>query len=146
MTTTALEIFVTSVMTAGEITLLDVQSLQRDVMPDGIGSRDEADILIALGRAVAEKHVAWSAFVLTAVVDFVVWQSRPTGTIDADTARWLVGSLSAGRGPSGLAEAIAFEVVREAERVDPSLTLFAMISSRGRFCEAGLGSAVPFGA
>ena len=143
MISASLEIFVKSVMTAGKITLIDVQSLHRDVLPDGIGSRDEADILIALDRAIGEKHVAWSAFALTAIVDFVVWQSRPTGTIDGETARWLVASLSAGQGPSGLAEAIAFEVVCEAERVDPALTTFAMRTSRGRFGEVGLGSALP---
>lgn len=138
MVSQSLQIFVKSVMVAGEITLADVQSLHRDIIPDGIGSRDEADILIALDRAIGGKHVAWSAFALTAIVDFVVWQSRPTGMIDGEAARWLVGSLSAGRGPSSLADAIAFEVVREAERVDPALTKFAMRSSRGRFCEVGL--------
>ena len=143
MISPSLEIFVNSVMLAGEITLADVQSLHRNVIPDGIGSRDEADILIALDRAISDKHVAWSAVAMTAVVDFAVWQSRPTGTVDGETARWLVASLSAGRGPSGLAEAIAFEVVREADRVDPALTMFVMHTSRGRFSEAGLGSAIP---
>lgn len=128
----SLEIFVNTVMEAGEITLADVRRLQRDVMPDGVSGRDEADVLIALDRAVATKHGTWSAFVIQAVSDYVVWTSRPTGYVDHDTAVWLVASLSAGRGPSPVAEAIAFEVVREAERADIDLVAFVMRSAKGR--------------
>lgn len=132
----SLEHFVKNVMQAGEITLADVRRLQRDVLPDGVESRDEADVLIALDRAVSHKHCTWSAFASQAVVDFVVWTSRPTGYVDHDTATWLVASLSAGRGPSAVAEAIAFDVVREAERADTALLAFVMKSARGRAGEA----------
>jgi hypothetical protein len=131
----SLEIFVQSVMAAGEITLADVRVLQRDVLPDGVWDRDEADTLIALDRAVASKHCSWSAFAIQAVVDFVVWTSRPTGYVDGETARWLVASLSAGSGPSAVAQAIAFDVVREAERADEALLAFVMRSAGGRILE-----------
>ena len=131
----SLEIFVQSVMAAGEITLADVRRLGREVLPDGVWSRDEADTLIALDRAVAVKHCSWSAFAIQAVVDCVVWTSRPTGYVDAETARWLVASLSAGNGPTPVAEAIAFDVVREAERADEVLLAFVMRSAGGRILE-----------
>lgn len=132
MIRSSLEIFVRSVMDAGEITLSDVRHLQRDVLPDGVECRDEADVLIALDRAVAAKHGTWSAFMIQAVVDYVVWTSRPTGYVDHEMATWLVASLSAGQGPSLVAQAIAFEVVREAERSDATLVAFVMRSARGR--------------
>lgn len=133
MIKSSLEIFVKSVMDTGEITLADVRRLQRDVLPDGVECRDDADILIALDRAIAAKHGTWSAFVIQAVVDYVVWTSRPTGYVDHEMATWLIASLSAGRGPSAVAQAIAFEVVREAERSDASLVTFVMRSATGRF-------------
>ena len=132
----ALEIFVHDVCGRAEITLADVRRLQRDVLPDGVESRDEADMLIALDRAVAGKHCAWSAFVIQAVVDFVVWTSRPTGYVDRETASWLVSSLGAGRGPTAVADAIAFDVVREAERADEVLLGFVMRQAGGRLAAA----------
>lgn len=132
MIRTSLEHFVHDVMAAGEIKLSDVRRLQRHVIPEGVESRDEADLLIALDRAIGTKHCSWSAAAIQTVVDFVVWTSRPTGYVDHDTAAWLVASLSAGRGPTPLAEAIAFEVVREAERADAVLLEYVMRSARGR--------------
>lgn len=136
MVRNSLEIFVNAVLAAGELKLDDVRRLQRDIFPDGVECRDEADILIALDRALPIKHCAWSAFAIQAVVDYVVWTSRPTGYVDHDTAAWLVASLSAGTGPSPVAEAIAFEVVREAERADAALVAFVMRSARGRLAAA----------
>lgn len=132
MTRQSLEIFVEGVVGRGEITLGDVRRLRRTVLPNGIETRDEADVLIALDRAIGRKHGVWSAFAIEAVVAYVVWQSRPTGYVDAETANWLVASLSAGRGPTPLADAIAFEIVCEAERSDEVLIAFALRSAEGR--------------
>ena len=128
----AFDTFVNDVMRNAEITTSDVHRLQRDIMPDGICSRDEADVLIALDRAVHEKAPAWSAYSIQAVVDFVVWTSRPTGYVDCETAHWLTTSLSSGTGPTPVALAIAFEVVRECERADEVLVSFVMRWARGR--------------
>lgn len=128
----SLESFIETVTSAGEITLADVRRLQRNVLPDGPDNRDEADVLLALDRAVANKHCTWSAYAVTTVVDYVVWTARPTGYVDHDAATWLVASLSAGIGPTPVAEAIAFEVAREAERSDEALLTFVMRSASAR--------------
>lgn len=135
MIRTSLEIFVNSAIAKGGISADDVRQLQRDIMPDGIESRDECDVLIALDRAVADKAGAWSAFVIQSVVDYVVWTSRPTGMIDRDMALWLTTSLAAGTGPTHVALAIAFEAVRECERADELLVSFVMRWARGRAIE-----------
>jgi hypothetical protein len=128
----SLETFVNNVMEQAEISTGDVRRLQSVILADGIETRDEADVLIALDRAIHEKAPAWSGFVIQAVVDFVVWASRPTGYIDRETAQWLTTSLSCGTGPTPVALAIAFEVVRECERADEVLVTFVMRWARGR--------------
>ena len=58
MITQSLEEFVNLVMLNGQITRADVRRLQRDIMPDGVESADEADVLIALDRAIHDKDSA----------------------------------------------------------------------------------------
>lgn len=128
----SLETFVDAIVSANEITLADVRRLQRNVLPDGPDNRDEADTLIALDRAIAKKHCTWSAYAITTVVDYVVWTARPTGYVNHEAALWLVASLTAGKGPTAVAEAIAFEVAREAERSDQALLAFVMRSAASR--------------
>lgn len=132
MVSQPLEIFVDAVMERGEITQADMRHLHRDVLPQGPTCRDEVDVLVALDRAVASKAPTWSAFLMREVIDFVVWQSRPTGIIDRETAYWLTTSLGCGTGPSDLAVAIAFEIVRECEQADEVLITFLMRFARGR--------------
>jgi len=122
----SLESFINSTIARSEISRTDVNSLRRDVLPNGIESRDEADVLIALDRAVYDKDEGWAPFLIQAVVDFVVWSSRPTGRVERDTAEWLVSSLGCGSGPTRNAVAIAFEVIREAESSDEALVAFVM--------------------
>ncbi len=122
----ALESFINNAMGRGEISRADIHALRRDILPNGLETRDEADLLIALDRALYEKDESWSAFMVQAIVDFVVWSSRPTGRVDRETAEWLIASLGCGSGPSDLAVRIAFEIVREAEASDESLVAFVM--------------------
>jgi hypothetical protein len=110
----------------------DVRKLRRDILPDGIVSREEADTLIVLERAISDCDAAFGDYLVTAVVDFAVWGARPTGYVDRDTARWLATTLSCGEGPTGTATRIAFEVVKEAEEVDEALLSFALRGSRQR--------------
>jgi hypothetical protein len=135
----ALETFVTQTMGRGEISRADVNALRRDVLPDGIETRDEADVLIALDRALHDKHESWTAFMVDAIVDFAVWASRPTGRIDRDTAEWLVASLGSGTGPSETAVTIAFEIVREAEASDEVLVAFVLRSRSRRAGDLAVG-------
>jgi hypothetical protein len=122
----SLESFIHTAMGRGEITRADVHALRRDVLPNGIETRDEADLLIALDRALPEKDESWRVFMIQTVVDFVVWSSRPTGRVDRETAEWLIASLGCGTGPSDTAAAIAFEIVREAEGSDEALVAWVM--------------------
>jgi hypothetical protein len=98
----------------------DVRRLARDILPDGITSRDEADLLMALDRTVTKVDPAWADWLTAAMVDFAVWAARPTGYIDAEAAAWLNAAL-AGDGASKRAAEILREIAREAEGVDTTL-------------------------
>lgn len=121
----------------GRIDAADVTRLQNEVFPEGLTSRDEADILIALDRAIAPKDGCWNEALTRLVVDFVVWASRPTGYVDAETARWMTTSLSCGCGPTPLAVQIAFAVVTESQRVDEILVAFVLRAKRALQGEEG---------
>lgn len=111
----------------------DVQDLLRNVLPDGIVSQEQADLLLALDRAVTATTDAFADALVALVVDFAVWGERPTGRVDAATARWLVGSLRGAHGPSPTGARVAFEVVRAAQHVDEALVVFALeANGRGR--------------
>ena len=96
----SLQLFCNRVVAAGRITAADVEILGRDVLPDGISHADEADMLIALDRAVPKSDASYADLVSAAVVNFAVWGERPTGYVDIEIARWLVGSLRSDAGPT----------------------------------------------
>lgn len=133
--------FTDRVLESKRISEYDVRILQRSILEDGIASRDEADVLIALDRAVEAAHPAWAAYLTGAIVEFVVWTSRPTGVVDAEKARWLAASLGCGAGPTDTAAWIAFEVIKEAERTDEILIAFALRAAQKRQSREKAGEA-----
>ena len=114
------------------ISLTDVQRLQRDILPDGIGCREQVEVLVALDRAVACADSAWSAFLVAALVEFVVWTERPTGRNKAATARWLAAALAGdGASPTITARLVAREIIEEAHaREDDALNALAATLAR----------------
>lgn len=128
----SLQLFCNRIVAAGRITAEDVRSLGRDVLPEGIAGRDEADMLIALDRAVTRADAAFGDFLTASIVDFAVWGERPTGYVDPEIAHWLVGSLRNGIGPTPLAARIAREVVREAQASHETLIAFALAANSKR--------------
>ena len=93
----------------------DVQRLRRSVLPDGIGCRDEVELLLGLDCHVTRTDSAWSDFLVAAVVQFVVWAERPTGIVDNDTALWLAAALGGKGAPTRTARLIAREIIEEAQ-------------------------------
>jgi hypothetical protein len=113
MSKISLSQFVGKLRQTGRIGFGDVQRLQRNILPDGIGTRQEAELLIELDRHVSRADDAWSSFLVATLVEFVVWAERPTGVVNEDTARWLAAILSAAPATK-TARRIAREVVEEA--------------------------------
>ena len=120
MIKSSLQAFASNVQKAGRISFGDVKRLQRDILPDGISSREEAELLLTLDQAVSRSDRSFADWLVAMMVDFVVWGMRPTGTIDAETAAWLAPYL-AGSGVTETTRRLAQELVREAEHVDDAL-------------------------
>ena len=125
----SLQLFCNRIVAAARLTAEDVRTLARDILPDGLTSRDDADMLIALDRAVPVSDASYADAVSAAVVNFAVWGERPTGYVDAEIARWLVGSLRSDAGPTALAARIAMDVIREAETSHDILVAFALFAN-----------------
>ena len=116
MSKVSLTEFAGKVRQKSRISFGDVQRLQRDILPDGLGSRAEAELLIDLDRDVARADPAWSGFLVASLVEFVVWAERPTGIVDEDTGRWLAAALTGdGAARTRTARLIAREIVEEAQ-------------------------------
>jgi hypothetical protein len=78
---------------------------QRNILPDGIGSREDAELLID-DREMARTDRAWERWLVATIVEFVVWAERPTGVVDENTAIWLAAALN-GRGSTPLPRPLA---------------------------------------
>ena len=80
---------------AGRITPEDTLAARRIVYAaDAVVSPDEAEALIALDEAAAERCSEWGDFFVEALVDYVVHQQNPRDYIDTAKADWLMASLS----------------------------------------------------
>lgn len=124
--------FVDRVMDRHAIDDEDVRMLRDEILVDEVMTRDVIDVLIALDRALPKTSPVFSNYLVALVVDFAVWESRPTGMVDREKAHWLVTTLSAGEGPTATAQRIAFETVRESQSCDEALVGFALRKGAGK--------------
>ena len=118
MIISSLQVFATKIAARNRITFGDVRRLQRDILPDGVMSREEADLLLGLDAQVARADGAWADWLVAAIVDFAVWGERPTGTVEGEAARWITDALTRSGAPTRAGRRIAREIQREAVSVD----------------------------
>lgn len=130
MITISLRTFAAEVSTSGHISFSDVKKLRHDILPDGIGSREEAKLLLTLDRGVRRADRSFADWLVAALVDFVVWGARPTGYVDAETACWLAPLLR--HGGTRVSRLLAQELIREAQSVDEALLSSLMSSPKRR--------------
>ena len=124
MSTPSLHDFVKKTTAKNRITFGDVRRLQRNILPDGVFDREQAELLLSLDRDVARADGAWVKWLVTSIVDFAVWGERPTGTVEGEPADWLRGVLTREGAPKA-GRRIAREIQREAMRVDDSIAALA---------------------
>src|SRR5215203_4899322 len=94
MINSSLHTFVNNAQKARCISFGDVKRLQRDILPDGISAREEAELLLTLEQTVGRADRSFADWLVATVEEFVVWAERPTGIVDEDTARWLAAMLT----------------------------------------------------
>lgn len=107
-----LQDFATGAMARGQISFGDVRRLQRDCLPQGIATREEAESLIALDAALVRADRAWAAWLVPTLADFVT-AHQPADVSGADAGAWMKGLFA--QSPS--AAALGRKVARHIRRV-----------------------------
>lgn len=72
----------------------DVVSLLREVYPEGIKGRNEAEALIAFDREFADPAPEWRGFLADAIADHLLRRAEPFGALTQEKAEWLVGQIA----------------------------------------------------
>lgn len=122
----------------GKVCDADVQMLRREIFTGESITRDEAEALFRLERAVADKCESWTAFFVEAITDHLVWQNRPTGVVNTPQAEWLISECD--RTKSVTALAVLVNVLAEAHRVP--LWLPAAVKGRANAGWSGVSEAL----
>jgi len=99
----------------GALTPAKVCDLGRKLTADRSISRDEADALFMVDAAPVTKCAEWTEFLVEAMTDHVVWQSRPTGVLSSAQGEWLLAKADASMSISALA--VLVHILAEADRV-----------------------------
>jgi hypothetical protein len=122
MTTARLTDAAAEILARGRITFADVRRLQRDLLPNGVSNREEAEILIQLDRQTTQSARSWADFFVVTLVDYVVWSERPTGIVNEEAASWLSDALDQPT-QTRTARRLIAAIVSEAERVHERLAV-----------------------
>jgi hypothetical protein len=131
MNSTSLQEFVSRAREARRISFGDLRRLQRDILPGRLTTREDAELLLSLDRAVDKADPDWTAYLIGAVRDFVVWGMAPTGKVDQAKAEWLIHVLAADKNTKA-ARSIVREVIEQACEVDGALLVGLGRSRPGR--------------
>jgi hypothetical protein len=81
---------ISAMILSRKVTAQDVAWLRREVFADGEVTWAAADELFAVARARMNNAPEWTEFFVELITDHVVWQTRPTGTVTDEQAKWLL--------------------------------------------------------
>jgi hypothetical protein len=95
-----------------------------------ISSREEAEYLLMLDHSGAEQAPEWRAFLVEAIVGFLVWQCRPAGEVSEPDLDWFLGLVA--DAPSPALPALLYALVREMNDPPARVTALALKHARGR--------------
>jgi hypothetical protein len=101
--------------------------------PRGLGaavSREEAEYLLMLDHYGAESGPEWRAFLIEALVGFLVWQRQPFGEMIETDLEWFLGLVA--DAPSPALPALLFALVRELNDAPERLMALALKHAEGR--------------
>src|SRR6185312_6374616 len=120
MPSPALQALTDDLAKSGRVSADDALRLRREVFPDGVVSRDEADALIALEARVANNDDAWVQTFAEAIADHVL-QASPN--VSDETAAWLASRFGAGAPREAELEAL-LKILDHADSAPESLHAF----------------------
>ncbi len=133
-----LQDFAAGVMARGQISFGDVRRLQRDCLPNGIATREEAESLVALNASLVRADKAWAEWLVPALAQFVsAQQSADISGADAAGA-WLRALFAASASSAALGRKIA-RCLRQREPEQPAGEMTAALKPvrrKVRTCKA----------
>jgi hypothetical protein len=105
----------------------DVVSLLREVYPEGVRGRNEAEALIAFDREFSDPAPEWHGFIAEAVADHLLRRSAPLGVITSEKADWLMRAIApAGRIATRGGAEVLMRTIGQAGEIPISLSVFAI--------------------
>jgi hypothetical protein len=108
----------------GDVSAEEALRLRKEIFPDGIVSRKEADALVALARRVATADKHWTRAYVEAIVDHALAGSGMyPGHVDEETAAWLANALKGGA--RGLEIEALLRVLDRSQSAPEALCAFA---------------------
>lgn len=91
-----------------------VRRLRFDLFRGDALTQDEADALFSIERAVRPDCREWRDFFIDAIVDFLIWQQRPSGVLNEAQAEWLMSRADSTKTLTAFATLVA--TLEEAHR------------------------------
>jgi hypothetical protein len=110
---TKLQEFVTNAAVRNQITFGDVRRLQRDYLPAGLSSCEEAALLIHLDHSVDRADRAWADWLVTTILDFAASNERPVAAFEGNVRERLKTLLASAGTSTKATLKIAREIRRE---------------------------------
>ncbi len=98
--------------------------LRKAVFPDGVVSREEAEMLISLAARVANSDAAWSHAFVEAITDHVLAAGAYPGHVDEATVSWLTTRFGK-EGPRETEVEAVLKILERAESAPEYLSAFA---------------------
>jgi hypothetical protein len=120
MDTAPLTLFAQKVSASNRLLFADLRRLRRDILPNGITSREEAEVLLGLDH-IERLDDEWPAYLAEAVTAFILSATEPPAFALPTTA-WLVTQLSAAQPRT--ASAIVRTLKREGYQLSEDLAVF----------------------
>ena len=122
MSSNALKALTDELAAKGSANAADALRLRREVFPDGVISRDEAEALIALEARVANSDSAWTQCFTEAICDHVL-ENGAQPNVNAAAAVWLINCFSKDA-PRETELRALLKLVEHADSVPDSLVVF----------------------
>jgi hypothetical protein len=126
MDTAPLTLFAQKVLASNRLLFADLRRLRRDVLPNGITTREEAELLLELDH-IGRGNAEWPAYLAEVVAAFIPSASKPPDLALATTA-WLITQLSAAQPRT--AAAIVRTIERQGYQLNENLAVFTRRAGR----------------
>lgn len=119
---------VDAILARGRITADDVLTLRRRVFLKGVVTADDAEMVFLLNeRLEKDADPAWAPFFVEALVDYLVFQVKPSGYISDQNAEWLIAHISrSGHVQTGCELELLVKALEEAKSSPVRLVAFAL--------------------